>query len=58
MIMIYKIYIFNAMEVKYIYLIYIYLSLLYNSSILDIEHSLYYMATWFATNPQSDLEKK
>ena len=27
-----------------IYLIYIYLSLLYNSSILDIEHSPYYIA--------------
>ena len=29
---------------KYIYLIYIYLLLLYNSSILDIEHSPYYVA--------------
>ena len=33
-----------------IYQIYIYLlSLLYNSSILDIEHSTYYTPTWFDT---------
>ena len=30
--------------IEYIYLIYIYLSLLCNSSILDIEHSSYYIA--------------
>ena len=30
--------------IEYIYVIYIYLSLLYNSSILDIEHSPYYIA--------------
>ena len=30
--------------IKYISLIYIYLLLLYNSSILDIEHSPYYIA--------------
>ena len=35
---------FNAMECKYINLICIYLLLLYNSSILDIEHSPYYIA--------------
>ena len=33
-----------SMNWIYIYLIYIYLLLLYNSSILDIEHSLYYIA--------------
>ena len=44
-------YIFNAMEfkfkfhgIKYINLLYIYLLLLYNGSILDIEHSPYYIA--------------
>ena len=30
--------------IKYINLLYIYLLLLYNSSILDIEHSPYYIA--------------
>ena len=30
--------------IKYMYLIYIYLLLLYNSSILYIEHSPYYIA--------------
>ena len=30
--------------IEYIYLIYIYLLLLYNSSILDIEHYPYYIA--------------
>ena len=38
------IYIYTATWIKYIYLIYIYLLLLYNSSILDIEHSPYYIA--------------
>ena len=33
---------------KYIYLIYIYLLLLYDSSILDIEHSLYYIVLGLA----------
>ena len=39
----------------YIYLIYIYLLLLYNISILDIEHSPYYIALGSTQNPQSDL---
>ena len=39
------IYIYISLHgIRYIYIIYIYLLILYDSSILDIEHSLYYIA--------------